>query len=212
MKYLQPLTFASLVWKTLGYSEDMWENFDLDMYSGGIIPYTTFTIRNPEYGADNCLAANGTATDFVFAHDESDPTKCLELYMEMDYDEEYNEDCMNWGLCNTTYGRLTNDEDGDHCLVSESITDGGVDASLGTWDAGTVVGAALLRTAVDGVSGLAGRAVEVGGGLVPVAGLGGGDDGEHAHHVLDGLLDHLSLGGVFLGIRRLESNGGFSLQ
>ena len=124
MKYLQPLTFASLVWKTLGYSEDMWENFDLDMYSGGIIPYTTFTIRNPEYGADNCLAANGTASDFVFAHDESDPTKCLELYMEMDYDEESNEDCMNWGLCNTTYGRLTNDEDGDHCLVSESITDG----------------------------------------------------------------------------------------
>ena len=55
-------------------------------------------------------------------------------------------------------------------VAAESMADGGVDGSLATLaDAGAVVGAALLRAAVDGVSGLARRAVEVGGGLVPVA-------------------------------------------
>ena len=93
----------------------------------------------------------------------------------------------------------------------ESLTDGGVDHSLATrTGAGTVVGAALLRAAVDGVIGLARLAVEVAGGNVPVVvgvGLGVVHDVEHGHQVQGGLLDHLSLGGGHLGGRRLERDG-----
>ena len=79
----------------------MWENFDIDIYSSNIIPYSNFTISNSEYGNGNCLAATG-GNDFVFAHDESDTTLCTEFYFEFDYDDENNNDCMDNGECEYT--------------------------------------------------------------------------------------------------------------
>ena len=126
MKFFRPITFASLVWEVLGYSEEMWENFDLDIYSDHTIPWAYFTISNKEYG-DNCLGANATANtnDFIFAYDQSDLDNCLELYMDFDYDEEDNEDCTYYGECESTYGQLSYfGDDGYYCLVAQSLTDG----------------------------------------------------------------------------------------
>ena len=101
-------------------------------------------------------------------------------------------------------------------FAGESLADGRVYGSLTTLaGAGVIVGASLLRAAVDGGAGLAGGAVIVGGSLVPVGSsvkLRGADNGEHAHHVPDGLLEHLLLGVVLLGIRGLERDGRFFLR
>lgn len=100
------------------------------------------------------------------------------------------------------------------CLVTlavEGLSDERVDLGFASVHAGAVVFAALLRTVVDGVLGVAGaaRTEEVGGGFGPVigvgdAGLGLPEHEVHGQHVLQGLLLNLLLGLLLLDIRRVK--------